>query len=104
LTFAGTELYPIHRAGAAAWGLSPLEDQQIAGVIMWIPQGMVYLAAMAVLLWLTLAEAEARVLRREAAEAVARAPEQETAEAEARAPEEETSGPEAAVLGSRGKP
>ncbi len=68
LTFAGTQLYPIHRAGAAAWGLTPLEDQQFAGAIMWIPQGLVYLAAMAVLLWLTFAEVEARVLRREAAE------------------------------------
>jgi putative membrane protein len=72
LTFAGTELYPIHRPGAGAWGLSPLEDQQLAGVIMWIPQGMVYLAAMAVLLWLTLADVETRMLRREAAEEEAR--------------------------------
>jgi hypothetical protein len=47
---------------------------------MWIPQGMVYLAAMAVLLWLTFAEAEARVLRREAAEEEARQPEPDTTE------------------------
>lgn len=92
LTFAGTELYPIHRAGAAAWGLTPLEDQQLAGAIMWIPPGMVYLAAMAVLLWLTFAEVETRVLRREAAEAEARMAEQETTEQPA------------AALGSRGRP
>lgn len=92
LTFAGTELYPIHRAGAAAWGLTPLEDQQIAGAIMWIPQGMVYLAAMAVLLWLTFAEAEARVLRREAAAEEARQQETETTERAA------------AALGSGGQP
>jgi putative membrane protein len=27
-----------------AWGLTPLEDQQIGGLIMWIPAGLVYLA------------------------------------------------------------
>jgi putative membrane protein len=85
LTFAGTELYPIHRPGAAAWGLSPLEDQQLAGAIMWIPQGMVYLAAMAVLLWLTFVDVEARMLRREAAQEDARLTGEEAAEREAAA-------------------
>ncbi len=69
LTFATSELYPIHRGGAAAWGLNLLADQQLAGAIMWIPQGMVYIAAMAILLWMAFAEVEARVLREEAAEA-----------------------------------
>jgi putative membrane protein len=68
LTFAMSELYPIHRGGAAAWGLTPLEDQQLAGGIMWIPQGMLYLAAMAILLWKAFGEVEARVLREEAAD------------------------------------
>jgi putative membrane protein len=68
LTFAMAELYPIHRSGAAAWSLTALEDQQLAGALMWIPQGMQYLAAMAVLLWLAFGEAEARVRRAEAAE------------------------------------
>jgi putative membrane protein len=68
LTFAMSELYPLHRGGAAAWGLTSLEDQQLAGGIMWIPQGMLYLAAMAILLWKAFAEVEARVLREEAAD------------------------------------
>jgi putative membrane protein len=68
LTFAMTELYPIHRGGAAAWGTTLLEDQQLAGAIMWIPQGMIYLAAMAILLWETFGEVEARVRRQEAAD------------------------------------
>jgi putative membrane protein len=40
--------------GAAAWGLSPLEDQQLAGLIMWIPGGALYtLAALALAgLWI----------------------------------------------------
>lgn len=40
-------LYPVHAAGAAAWGLTPLEDQQLAGLIMWVPVGLLYLAPIA---------------------------------------------------------
>jgi cytochrome c oxidase assembly factor CtaG/cytochrome c2 len=38
---------PFYGAGAAAthWGLTPLEDQQLAGVIMWVPMGFAYVAA-----------------------------------------------------------
>lgn len=50
LTFAGAPLYPEQAARAAAAGLSPLEDQQLAGALMWMPPGLVYLATMAVLL------------------------------------------------------
>ena len=39
LTFARTPWYSTTRA----WGLEPLADQQLAGVIMWIPAGFVYL-------------------------------------------------------------
>ena len=46
LTFATVPLYSVHAAGARAWGLSALQDQQLAGVIMWIPAGVVYLACM----------------------------------------------------------
>ena len=49
LTFAGRPLYAVHALTTAAWGLSPLEDQQIAGLIMWIPASLVYLAAAGVL-------------------------------------------------------
>jgi cytochrome c oxidase assembly factor CtaG/cytochrome c2 len=45
LVYAPAPWYPSHAAGAALWGLSPLEDQQLAGVIMWIPAGFVYVAA-----------------------------------------------------------
>lgn len=38
-------LYPVHAHGAAAWGLSVMQDQQLAGLIMWIPAGGIYLAA-----------------------------------------------------------
>ena len=37
--------YPAYGARAAAWGLTALEDQQLAGLVMWIPAGFVYLVA-----------------------------------------------------------
>lgn len=43
LTFAPRALYAPHALTTAAWGLSPLEDQQIAGLIMWIPAAGIYL-------------------------------------------------------------
>ncbi|WP_295853248.1 cytochrome c oxidase assembly protein [uncultured Xylophilus sp.] len=42
LTFAPVAYYPLQTGGATAWGLSPLEDQQLAGLLMWIPGGIVY--------------------------------------------------------------
>jgi putative membrane protein len=45
IALAPTALYAPHLATTAAWGLSPLEDQQLAGLIMWIPAGGIYLAA-----------------------------------------------------------
>lgn len=50
LTFAGSVLYEPHLTSAPAAGFDALTDQQLAGVIMWIPSGIVYLAGMAVLL------------------------------------------------------
>ncbi|MDP8971111.1 MAG: cytochrome c oxidase assembly protein, partial [Actinomycetota bacterium] len=60
LTFASAPLYPIHAAAAAAWGLAPLQDQQLAGVIMWIPPGLVYLVVMVMLLVRWFAELDSR--------------------------------------------
>jgi cytochrome c oxidase assembly factor CtaG len=50
LLFAPTPLYPVHGLGPASWGLTPLQDQQLAGAIMWIPPGAIYLLVSAVLL------------------------------------------------------
>lgn len=54
LTFAPTPWYAPYRASAAAFGLSALEDQQLGGLIMWVPSGLVFLlAALALLVrWL----------------------------------------------------
>jgi cytochrome c oxidase assembly factor CtaG len=41
--------YSVHAAGEAAWGITALEDQQLAGLLMWIPAGAVYVGAAAAL-------------------------------------------------------
>jgi putative membrane protein len=45
LTFARTAWYDGYLYTTAAWGLTPLEDQQLGGLIMWIPAGLVYIIA-----------------------------------------------------------
>ena len=49
LAFARTPWYPAHAAGAAAWHLTLLEDQQLAGLIMSVPMSFVYIGAALVL-------------------------------------------------------
>lgn len=44
LTFAREPWYPAYAPATPAWGLSPLDDQQLGGLIMWIPPGFLYLA------------------------------------------------------------
>jgi cytochrome c oxidase assembly factor CtaG len=62
LTFANSVWYSSYAERTAAWGLTPLEDQQIGGLIMWIPAGLVYIAAALALFagWLRESEARAR--------------------------------------------
>ena len=48
LVFAPSPLYLPHLATSAGFGLLPLEDQQLAGVVMWVPAN---LPLMAVLIW-----------------------------------------------------
>jgi cytochrome c oxidase assembly factor CtaG len=37
--------YPHYGLTIAPWGLMPMEDQQLAGLVMWIPGSLAYLAA-----------------------------------------------------------
>jgi putative membrane protein len=66
LTFARHPWYSSYIATTGAWGFTPLEDQQLAGLIMWIPAGLIYLAALVPLLGHALStrdERPARVVR-----------------------------------------
>lgn len=47
LTFAGIPLYKEHLTTTWPWGLSPLEDQQLAGLLMWAVPLPVYVLAAA---------------------------------------------------------
>ena len=60
LTLAGRPWYP-SQTGAEAWGLTPLEDQQVAGLVMWVPSGLTFAVAGLVLVACWLREAGRRV-------------------------------------------
>ena len=51
LTFAPRAFYAPHWLTVQSWGLTPLEDQQIAGIVMWAPASLVYLLAAMVILY-----------------------------------------------------
>ena len=40
LTFAGAPLFSVHQFTTAAWGLTWLQDQQLGGLVMWVPAGL----------------------------------------------------------------
>lgn len=62
LSFATHVLYPVHVPGAVSWGMAPLEDQQLAGAIMWIPAGGVYSMTIVTLLVRAFSDVERRML------------------------------------------
>jgi cytochrome c oxidase assembly factor CtaG len=66
LTFAESAWYPGYATTTAAWGLTHLGDQQLAGVIMWVPAGLIYLgvALMLMATWLrSIEEADTQPIR-----------------------------------------
>jgi putative membrane protein len=50
LTFSLVLWYPVYAERTAAWGLTPLEDQQLGGLVMWVPAGIIYVVAALALL------------------------------------------------------
>jgi putative membrane protein len=53
--------YSDYEGSTTAWNLTPLQDQQLAGLIMWMPACMIYavVAALVFALWLRIPESEA---------------------------------------------
>lgn len=45
LIFSSVPWYEAYVNTAPLWNLTPLQDQQLAGIIMWLPGGLLYLAA-----------------------------------------------------------
>lgn len=62
MAFSPTPWYDHHAGRAEVWGLAPLWDQQLAGLLMLLPSGMVYLIAALWLfaLWLRVIEESVR--------------------------------------------
>jgi putative membrane protein len=62
MALAPRVLYQAQTATDAAWGLTPLEDQELAGLIMWVPAGTIYAGAALALLavWIGRASEKSR--------------------------------------------
>ncbi len=69
LAVAPSLWYPIYAQRGAPWGISPLEDQQLAGLIMWVPAGAIFLVVGLALFAAWLGESERRAVYASTAEA-----------------------------------
>jgi putative membrane protein len=66
LTMADTSWYSAYTSRlTTAWGFTPLEDQQLGGLIMWVPATIAYLVAALTLFFNWLRQSELRVVTRE---------------------------------------
>lgn len=54
IVFAPQPLYALHFATTLAWGMNPLTDQQLAGLVMWLPASLPYAAVGLWLAWSSL--------------------------------------------------
>ncbi len=63
ITFAPRPLFAPHALTTAAWGLTPLQDQQLGGGLMWVPGCLVFLVAAMLVLWSALARADWKLAR-----------------------------------------
>jgi cytochrome c1 len=61
LTFASYPWYPVYADRSAAWSVSPLADQQLAGMYMWVPSSLTFLVLGLALVAAWIGEAERRV-------------------------------------------
>jgi putative membrane protein len=48
ISMADHVLYPAYEAAPRVWGILPLQDQMIGGLIMWIPGGLIFYGVMTV--------------------------------------------------------
>jgi putative membrane protein len=75
LTLTSRLLYSAYAATTGPWGLQPIDDQQLGGLIMWVPGGLAYVVAALSLFVRMLRDSEARVRDRETRAAVSLTPE-----------------------------
>lgn len=60
LTFSQQLWYPIYSSRTQAWNISPIDDQQLGGLIMWVPAGVVFIVVGLALFAAWLGESEKR--------------------------------------------
>ena len=58
IAMADHVLYPAYSIAPRLWGISPLSDQQIGGLIMWVPGGLLFYVVMTVVFFKWAREAE----------------------------------------------
>lgn len=58
ITMADSVLYPAYSAAPRIMQLSPLEDQRLGGLIMWIPGGLIFMIMMSVVFFKWVARGE----------------------------------------------
>ena len=51
IAYADALLYTAYAAAPRMWGITPLQDQLIGGLIMWIPGGLFFFGVMSVVYW-----------------------------------------------------
>ena len=49
ITYSEGMLYPAYASAPRLWGISPMQDQLLGGLIMWIPGGLFFVAVMSVI-------------------------------------------------------
>jgi len=49
ITMAEKVLYPAYSTAPRIWGLSPMDDQMLGGLIMWVPGGLIFTLIMSVI-------------------------------------------------------
>ena len=65
LTWTTTAFYPYYESTPRIWGLSPIEDQNVGGVIMMVEQSMTLVLVLVALFIRMLGQSETEQLRRE---------------------------------------
>ncbi|NUO65530.1 MAG: cytochrome c oxidase assembly protein [Gemmatimonadaceae bacterium] len=49
ITYSDGMLYPVYASAPRLWGISPMQDQLLGGLIMWIPGGLFFVGVMSVI-------------------------------------------------------
>jgi putative membrane protein len=57
ISFSPRPLYTPHALTTYAWGLTPLQDQQLGGAVLWVPGMIIFMAAAIIMLWFGIREA-----------------------------------------------